>query len=133
MALVTSQNIQDLGFVPEQFKGQSAVTFDDFLTSAISDQSDLLKGEIGAAVYASTDPSIAPYVKRAERCLVEAELWRRRIATKSGRETGGGHEVTMVSERQAMTIAADEALSLISKLGGGDCMSGFNESSHFDA
>lgn len=132
MAKITAQNIKDLGWIPEQLK-QTSATFDTFLAAIITEQADILAALIGADVYASTETSIAPFVKKAERCLVEAELWRRRITTKDAREVAGGSGDNKWSEHQSFDAVMDEAESLISRLTGSGLAFGALESSHYDA
>lgn len=130
MARVTPQDIKDAGFFSEMFGQMEAAVFDAFLVAAISAQAALLASRIGVALYASTDEPNAGYMLQAEKQLVIAEMWKRRIARKLGQSQG--LEITCKYEIESRDLALEEAENWIFQLIGGDFASGVAESSHFD-
>ena len=127
---VTPQDIKNAGFFSEMFGQMDATAFDSFIEGAINAQAAKLAARIGSSLYASTDQPTAGYVLQALMYLVQAEMWRRRIARKLGQAQGT--EITCKYEIESRDLALEEAESWIFRLVGGDFASGLAESSHFD-
>lgn len=130
MPKITPQDIKDAGFFAEMYGQMDAIAFEAFLTAAIAGQAALLTTRIGSALYASVDVTAAGYVFQAERSLVIAEMWKRRIARKLGQSQG--MDITCKYEVESRDQATEEAARWIFRLVGGDFASGLAESSHFD-
>lgn len=130
MPRVTVQEIKDAGFFSEMYGQMDAISFEAFLTAAIASQAATLAARIGAALYADTEETTAGYVLQAEKHLVIAEMWKRRIARKLGQSQG--LDITCKYEIESRDQAAEEAERWISRLVGGDFASGLASSSHFD-
>jgi hypothetical protein len=77
MPKITSADIDALLFKPEMF-GKTGENFKEFVQSIIDDEAETLEGRIGSSAYASATKPTSTYVKKAEKCLVAAELCTRR-------------------------------------------------------
>lgn len=130
MPKVESQEIKDAGFFAEMFGQMDATAFTAFLTGAIAAQAAVLSTRIGAELYGATDEPTAGYVLQAEKSLVIAEMWKRRIARKLGQSQGA--DISCKYEIEARDLALDEAEGWIFRLIGGDLASGISVSSHFE-
>ncbi|MDH4319880.1 MAG: hypothetical protein OEV73_00125 [Desulfobulbaceae bacterium] len=115
MGKVSLDDIKNLGFTPEQFS-LTAATFDAWLQGVIDEQAMLLEVRVGATAYASAVTATAAYVKRAEKCLVAAELFQRRIVSIAGNAVPNGQEPeTTALDKQKRAMLA-EAQGLIDRL-----------------
>jgi len=119
MPKVISQEIISLGFTPEMLLKKSASEFEDFIDSVISDQALLLQGRIGSTAYASASSPTKDYVKRAELCLVGAEIVQRRINVILGIAIGAGREIDISHEGAQKKAYKDEADMWIAKITAG--------------
>jgi len=140
MSKVIAAEIKALGFSPEMFSGVDDTTFDDFLDAVIEEQAEILEGRIGSAQYAVATKPTATQVKRAEKALVAAELWRRRIVVKLSQAVGAGEDISAKYEQQARQEATAEADQLVEKItdgvtvdSTGDFAGGVTTSSHYDS
>lgn len=138
MAKTTAQKIIELGFSGEMFKKDNESEFSDFINDIISEQSVILQGRIGTAVYDSATSPTKDYVEQAEKCLVAAELVQRRINIILGKAVGAGREIDISHEGAQKKAYRDEAEDWIAKLTGGitsdagDFASGVLVTSHFE-
>lgn len=135
MAKITATDITDLGFIKEMFPklAPTDAAFTTFINGIIAEQAEILEGLVGSSVYASTTLPTSTRVKRAERCLVAAEMVQRRINVILGNSIAVGQEIDISHEGAQKKAYATEAEALITKLGGNDDYAGgVNESSHFD-
>jgi len=133
MAKVTATDITGLGFIKEMYSSLASTDeeFESLIGEVISEQSAILEDRIGSDVYASTEP-LASSVKRAEKCLVAAELVQRRINVILGNAVGAGQEINISHEAAQKKAYLDEAEKWIARLGEGDYAGGVVETSHFD-
>lgn len=115
MAKVVVEEINDLGFIAEMF-GKDAAAFDALISDVITEQAIILEGRVGADLYASTASPAKDYVKRAEKCLVAAEMVRRRITTILGNVTGAAFPISTSGEDRQKQAYMDEADMWISKV-----------------
>ena len=140
MPKITRTDITNLGFTKDLFTGiigQGGETaFGELLDGIIADESETLADRLGS-VY---DIGKARYVKNAERCLVAAELIRRRINIILANAKASGQEITTQNENKQRKDYLDEAEGWIAKIAQGvagdstkgDFSSGSLVSSHFD-
>ncbi len=122
MVKVTPSDIAFLGFSQALFPSLCE-TEEDFATliqEIITEQSEILESRVGTDVYASTSAPTATYVKRAEKCLVAAELVQRRINIILGNSIGAGNEIDISHEGAQKRAYLDEAERLIAKTGADD-------------
>lgn len=134
MAKVTNTDIIILGFTKEMFRQATDDSFEEFIDDVITEQSAILSGRIGSTIYASTTSPAKDYVKRAEKCLVTAEMLQCRINIIVGNVTGAGQEFDTLNEAKQKAAYIDEADKLvIEKLSDGDFASGVLETDHFDS
>lgn len=133
MAKVLPQDIKDLQFVAEQFN--SVVDFDAFVQAVIDEQEALLVDRIGSVAFATTGLSV--HIKRAEKCLVAAELLQLRINRLSGNIDA--ETAVLISQlkknRQDYLDQADRVVPRLvagSVSEGSDAAFGYASSSHFD-
>ncbi|MFA5354218.1 MAG: hypothetical protein WC291_08305 [Thermodesulfovibrionales bacterium] len=135
MAKVTAIEITAMGFTPEMFRKSSDADLTTLVNGAISTQSSLLRERVGASVY---DASTSAVLKRAEACLVAAELVRTRINIILGNIVGAGQEINTRVEREQLKQYMDEAAALIARtVAGGatdssDLAFGVLTTSHFE-
>jgi hypothetical protein len=108
MSKVTSDEIiSGLIIRPEMFK-KTDQDFPAFVDDVISEQADLLEGRVGSSTYASATKPLATYVKRAEKCMVAAELLKRRRNNIIALVKANGEEVKTTSlDRQISDYAAE--------------------------
>jgi len=138
MAKVTAQEIVDLGFTPEMFKKTDDGGLLNFVDDIIAEQSLILQGRIGSTYYNSTSSPTKDYVKRAEKCMVTAEVIQRRINIILGNVVGAGQPIDILHEGTQKKIYKEEADSLIEKIIAGgtsdssDFASGVLITSHFE-
>lgn len=115
MAKITAQNIIDMGFTPEMF-GKDSAGFQEMIETVIDEQADILEGRIGSQAYSATEKPAATYVKRAEKCLVAAEMIQARVVKIMGNAVpNGAKPVTGSLDRQKQKYL-DEAEGFISKI-----------------
>jgi len=137
MAKNTADDINGLGFTAEMYGETAKPDFLVFIDGVISEQSVILEGRIGASIYGTTESPAKDYVKRAEKCLVAAELVQRRINIILGNAVGAGHEIDISHEAAQKKAYLDEAERWIGKIVGGqtsdsgDFASGVLITSHF--
>ena len=138
MAKVNAQEIIDLGFSPEMLKEADEGELSALIDEIISEQAPILEGRIGSTNYASAISPTKEYVKRAEKCLVAAELIQRRINIILGNVIGAGQPIDILHEGTQKKIYKEEADSLIEKIIAGgtsdssDFASGVLTTSHFE-
>ena len=116
MPKVEAQEIMDLGFTAEMFKKETGSGFSGYIDGIISEQSVILQGRVGTSKYGSTTSPAKDYIKRAEKCLVAAELVQRRINIILGNAVGAGREIDISHEGAQKKAYRDEADDLIAKL-----------------
>jgi hypothetical protein len=133
MAKININDITGLGIIKEMYSAiaPTEAEFENLIGEIISEQSAILEGRIGSDVYASVIQPTAGYVKRAEKCLVAAEMVQRRINIILGNAVGAGQEINISHEAAQKKAYSDEAEKWITKLGDGDYSGGVAESSHF--
>ena len=138
MAKNTANDITGLGFTAEMFGETAKPDFLSFIDGILSEQSVILEGRTGSSRYAATTSPVKDYVKRAEKCLVAAELVQRRINIILGNTVGAGREIDISHEAAQKKAYLDEAEMWITKLVGGisadtgDFASGVLITSHFN-
>ena len=135
MPKITTADITALGFTAAMF----ALDDTDWTTMAtdmIAEQAALLEGRIGSTSYAATSNPAAAYTKRAEKCLVAAELLQRRFVILSQEvQTANGLDAFKIRRTRQEYI--DEANALIERIVNGQASdsSGYSggvaTSSHF--
>ncbi len=119
--LTIPDDIDAQGFVREIFRigpdvpaeGGGTTPWTDYLETLAEDQSDDLEAILGSGIYDSTDTTIAKFVKKAELCLVCAELVRRRINIRLGDVRGSDTQRSMVAEREQEKTYTDDAENII--------------------
>ncbi len=138
MAKTTFDDVDKLRFTKEMFSLTDGGAFEDMVNEVISEQSGLLAGRLGTLYDSETSP-IKEYVKRAEKCLIAAELVQRRINIILGNAVGTGREIDISHEAAQKKVYLNEAQGddgeggLIAKiLGSTDMAFGTNDSSHFE-
>ncbi len=137
MPKTTASEIKDLGFNPQMFRKEDN-TFDAYLDDVITEKSVILQGRIGSTTYASSTSPTKDYVKRAEKCLVAAELLQRRINFMLG-NVEGEEGSDLAKARQSKKEYLEEAEALIVKIVAGittdndNFTSGVLETSHFES
>ena len=99
-------------------------TFDDFLASIITEQSEALAGRIGQSTYDTFLQPAASYIKRAEKCFVAAEMVQRRINIILGNVVGAGQEIDTRNERAQRKAYLDEAEAWLSNISSADYSGG---------
>ena len=109
MPKIVSQDIVDLGFIAEMFRKKSSSELGELIDAVISGQALLLEGRIGPTAYASSSSPVKDYVKRAELCLVAAEMVQRRINVILGNAVGAGREIDISHEGAQKKAYLDEA------------------------
>ncbi|WP_020675555.1 hypothetical protein [Geopsychrobacter electrodiphilus] len=135
-AKVTATEIIEMGFSPEMF-GSNTAGFPAFLTSVITEQSEILAGRVGATAYDSTTAPTRTYVKRAEKCLICAELFQRRFV-RIAQDIKLGDGIDAFKLRRTQEKFEADAEMWISKIASGTTTdgtgfsSGVAISSHFD-
>jgi len=134
MAKTVTSDITGLGFIKEMYSSLASTDeeFEVLIGEVISEQSAILEGRIGQDAYTASTEPLASSVKRAEKCLVAAELVQRRINIILGNAVGAGQEINISHEAAQKKAYLDEAEKWIAKLGEGDYAGGVVESSHFD-
>src|SRR3972149_3629032 len=137
MPKITNTEIKDIGFTAEMFNKTNETALNTFIDSIITEQSDILEGRIGSTLYASTTTPTSTYVKRAEKCLVAAELLTIRINYIVGNIDGenGSDVVRIRNNIEAYMDKAEEfILKLVSGISVDDGGFAFSavSSSHFD-
>jgi hypothetical protein len=110
--------IASAGFDNTMFKKDSETELNGFVETIISEQADLLACEIGE-LYDSIDTPYPVYVKRAEKCLIIAELIRRRINVILGSIPGVGREIDLTPEQTQRDKYLEEAEALILRIKSG--------------
>jgi hypothetical protein len=138
MPKIVPVDVTALGFTAEMLGKKSESDFEDLIDSIISEQALLLQGRIGSAAYASASSPTKDYVKRAELCLVAAEIVQRRMNVILGNAVGAGRELDISHEGAQKKAYKDEAEALISRIAasvtsdpGSDFASGALVTDHF--
>jgi len=133
MPRVTVENIKDLGFTAGMFGLDDTSSLELFLQDIIDDTSAVLEGITGTAVYNSVQTPTSGYVKRAEKCMVAAELLQRRINKVLNNVVAADDKISTKNEEKQRISYLDEAEKLIDILTG-KTIFGFNilKTSHFD-
>jgi hypothetical protein len=114
MPKITTTDLGKMGFKPAMFDVDET-GWGELATEIIGEQSALLQGRIGAALYASTDAAIAALVKRAEKAIAAADLYQvrfNRIAETI--DNSDGADATKL--RRTQKQYADEAEKLIERI-----------------
>ena len=139
MAKNTLSDISSLGLRKELFKIEEDGEFETYLSGVIAEQAAILEGRVGPAIYASEISPSKDFVKRAEKCLIAAELIQRRINLILSNIVGSGSEINVTHEGAQKKVYADEADYWISKIisgatsDAGGLASGVLITSHFYA
>jgi len=137
MPKTAAADIKALGFTFGQFNLATAAEFDAWLDAAIAEQALLLEGRIGSTIYSTTATPASTYVKRAEKCLVAAELFQRRAIAIAGNAQPNGEEPVTASLDVQQKKYRTEAQELIDRLVAGSVSddtgfaSGVSVTSHF--
>jgi hypothetical protein len=139
MPRINADKILDLNFTPELFNKTSEEDLILFIDTVIEEKSGLLSGRLGTTIYNSTTAPTVAYVKRAELCLVAAELVQRRINIILNNVIGAGKEIDISHEGAQKKAYLDEAEYWISRLAAGitadtnsDFATGVLITSHFE-
>ena len=117
MPKITSGDLATLGFTAAMFSLDES-GFAAMATELIAEQAALLEGRIGSLVYAATENPTAAFVKRAEKCLVAAELLQRRFVIIS-QEIQAADGMDAFKLRKTQQRYLDEAESLIQRIANG--------------
>lgn len=139
MAKVTNADIIALGFTKDMFHQITDQLFATYIDAVIAEVSDILSARVGAATYASTTLPTSVYVKRAEKCLVAAEMWDRRMNILMGAIVGtnlinaqGGKELLTTYEKKQRDDYLAEAEGWLGKILSSDFATGSVLSTHFE-
>lgn len=113
MPKITKDDIagpKGLGFIREMFGAicPDEAAFELFITGIIADQALELEGRIGTTAYNDLATPNAIYVKKAERCLVAAEMIQRRINVLLGNAAGAGQELDTSNEHKQRQAYLDQ-------------------------
>jgi hypothetical protein len=136
---VIPQNLIDLGFTPAMFRFPNEADLVDLITAVITEQAALLEGRLGSSIYDIVTTPETTFVKRAERCLVAAELMSRRVTIITESVLASGEERSTKAEVAQMKRYDTEAEAMIKRLIAGvtsdssDFASGVTTSTHFAA
>lgn len=136
MPKTTASEILDLGFTPEMFRKNDS-TINAYIDAVIIKKSKILEGRIGSTSYASATSPTQDYVKRAEECIVAAELLQRRINVIVG-NLEGAEGLDLFKIRRNREEYVEEAEALIQKIVSGVTAdssvfaTGVLETSHFN-
>ena len=105
-----------LGFTKEMFSPLVAddTAFFELIDSVIAEQATDLAERVGQSAY-NASANLAN-LKKAEKALTAAELFRRRINILLGTTPGSGQEVSTASERQQRKDYLDDAEKWIGKI-----------------
>lgn len=132
MAKITNSEINDLGFTWEMFGLDNKPALDTYIDRIIISVSAVLNGILGSGYDSVAEPTQGR-VKRAEECLVAAELLQRRINRLLSNVTGAGEELNTGNEKEQKESYLEEARDLVDMMLG---YTGFSFSapntSHFD-
>jgi hypothetical protein len=133
MAKIDVSDITRLGFIKEMYSSLASTeaAFEALIGEVISEQSQIFQGQIGSDVYAASTEPVSGFVKRAEKCLVAAEMVQRRINIILGNAVGNGQGIDISHEAAQKKAYLDEAEKWIIKLGDGDYAGSVVETSHF--
>jgi prophage tail gpP-like protein len=115
----TDEIITGLVIRPEMFYKQTEQTFPAFVNEVITEQAELLEGRVGSVAYADTTKPRATYIKRAEKCMVAAELLKRRRNHIIAQAKANGEEVKTVSLDAQIRDYSAEAEVWIAKVATG--------------
>lgn len=118
MAKVTVYEIENLGFTSGMFGLDDNASLKSYITDIVDEVSPFLNGILGSAYDSVTQP-VSGRVKRAEKCLVAAEMLQRRINRQLSNVTGTGQEMDTSNEKEQMGRYLEEARELIDMLIGG--------------
>jgi hypothetical protein len=138
MAKNTAQDIIDLGLIPSMFAKKDEGELTDLIDSVIDEQSAIFQGRIGSTAYASATSPTKEYVKRAEKCLIAAEMIQRRINIILGNAVGAGQEIDISQEIKQRELYLDEFDGYTDKIVSGvtsassDLETGVLITSHFE-
>jgi hypothetical protein len=114
MPKITTSDVTALGFSRGMFALEAA-DYTTMVTDLIAEQAALLEGRIGSTSYASTSTTTAAFVKRAEKCLVAAELLQRRFVILS-QEIQAADGMDAFKVRKTRQAYIDEADQLIDRI-----------------
>lgn len=131
MAKTTADDILDLKFKKELYYIDTDDGFETYIEGIIAEQSLILQGIVGSSTYASTSSPTTDFVKRAEKCMVAAEMVQRRINVIFSNIQGAGTEINVSHEGAQKKAYIDEAKMWIGKLTSEDFACGMIETSHF--
>ena len=137
MPKVTAQEIIDLGFTASMFRLANDTELAAVISSVITEQAAMLEGRLGSSIYDAATTPESTYVKRAERCLVAAEMMSRRITVIAESVLASGDERTARVETAQMKRWEAQAEALIRKLVSGvttdtgNFATGVTTSTHF--
>ena len=111
MPKTTAQEYIDRGYTREMFRKSTEQDFAAFLSGVIDEQSGLLEGRIGSAVYGSVEAVKAAAVTRVERLLVLAELLSIRIDVVLGNvDAADGDDMLKLRRNRGEYLAESETL-----------------------
>ncbi len=133
----TAAEIITHGFTPEYFRKADNTAMTSYINDVIAERTLALEGRLGTTLYGSTTSPDKDYVKRAELCLVIAELLLHRINIVLGNSMSAGAEINTDFEQQQRKAYLEEADQLIQKVvsgitvDGDSFASGVLETSHF--
>jgi len=119
---ITEADIAVMGFTAAMFNLDNA-GFTAMAAGVISEQAELLEGRIGSTLYATSAKPDATYVKRAEKCLVAAELLSQRLIIL-GQEVQAGDGDDAHKIRNTQKQYAAEAELMISRIAAGTSADG---------
>ncbi len=122
MPKITEADIAVLGFTATMFNTDAA-GFTAMIAGVISEQAELLEGRVGSTIYATSAKPNATYVKRAEKCLVAADLLQRRFVIIS-QEIQAADGIDAFKVRRTQEKYEAEAETLISRLAAGTSADG---------
>ncbi len=119
MAVITVDDIRAMGFSMEMLGIDTDSRFEDLVESIIDEQAGILEGRIGSTSYSSSQAPGANWVKRAEKCLVSAELVNlRRTQTISNAVQTGEKPETTPLERQRKDFLAEAETYIVKIISG---------------
>jgi hypothetical protein len=132
MAKVTAAEIMNLGLTYQMFGKASSAELETSIDAVIAERSAILQGKVGSSMYDSTSPPTFDYLKRAEKCLVMADLLGIRINIRLGHVDGEGKEISNVELLKQKQAYLCEARELIGGLTFDDFATGVLTTTHFD-
>jgi hypothetical protein len=111
------QDVLDLGFKSEMFRIRGGSSFDGYIEEIIALKAAILKGQIGLALYNTTDALKIEYVKRIEVCYVASELCQRRINIMLANVDSTPETAPVYKQQKSYDSESDSLMNLLTEYG----------------